>query len=109
MRCVTQRNATTTEDDYGQTATPDWEDYLTDLPCFVWYTKGAARKTRTEDKITMTLDLAKMICPLDTDITAADRIASVMDRKYEELFGAFSIDSIHRRKDHYDLTLTEVK
>jgi len=108
MRCTTQRNAETDTDGYGLPATPDDDDYLTDLACFVWYTKGGSRRTKVEDKTTLTLDTAHMICPSGTDVLKSDRIGEVRDRLGAQLFGAFTIDSIHRRSDHFELLLAEV-
>jgi len=108
MRCTTQRNAETDTDGYGLPEAPDWDDYLTDVHCYVWYSKGGSKRTKAENKMTLTLDTAHMIAPLGTDILESDRIAEVRNRLGVQLFGAFTIDSIHRRGDHLDLLLCEV-
>jgi hypothetical protein len=110
MRATTQRNANlyptaTNVDPYGNKVTPDWEDYLTWLPCYVWY--GSGGTLRQEDKDTITVDTARLICPLDTDILITDRIAGITDRLGVDLFGAFTIRVIHRRKDHLEISLSE--
>lgn len=108
MRCTIQRNESIGVDGYGNPAAPEWHDHLLSLACYVWYDRGKARKTKHEDKTSITLNLAHMICPMDTDITNDDRITTITDRKYIELFGAFTIDSAIKRRDHIELILEEI-
>ena len=106
MRAFTKRRYETSTDDYGNPVY-SWQEYLSDVPCFAWYSKGG--QTKHEDKDTLNLDTAKMMYPLDTDILATDTIEKIEDRRGESLFGAFTIEAVNRKHDHNVLTLAEVK
>jgi hypothetical protein len=116
MRAFTKRRIQTGTDTYGQPIYSN-QSYLSDLPCKFWYPKGGGEHRKIEDKDTLILKSPRMICPfymisngvrIAVDIDEKDTIEKIEDRRTDSLFGAFTIDSIQRRKDHYDIVLSEV-
>ena len=109
-RCTIQRNTTpaTETDPIGNPAAPDWHDLATDVACYVW--QGASKgETRAVDLVAV-VNQWRMLLPIGTDITEADRFSSIVDE-----FGVpwntqpVTIQAIARRNTHLLLVLDEVR
>jgi hypothetical protein len=113
MRCTIERNmhpgATDPlqRDGFGQ-APPQWQDVGGLIPCFAW-AGGGENRTRVAPERVVAIDTPGMMLPLGTDVRQDDRIAGVWDRRGNEIFGAFTIDDIFRRKGYLLLSLQEFK
>lgn len=100
-RATIERDANATADDgeWGQKPDPDWQDHITKLACHVWYEAGR-EVVGTDNAVVEGL---RMIVPLGTDVTEADRVSTVTDRQENEL-QAFNfparIESVGSRADH---------
>jgi|GEM_PF-2851680 len=106
MRATVQRNQASGEDEYHQPVQPDWQDYLTDLPCYFW---TETKTVRTSQGDLVTVAESKMIVPKTTDITEEDRVTQVTDRQGNILLNqTVGIDSVIPRRDHLALTLQGV-
>ncbi len=107
MRADIQRNATATTDARGHPDAPDFQALAT-VACFAW----TKRRQRVVDgnKIAYAEDF---ICAmaLDTDITEADRVNQIADRRGAVLFaGPFKpLGTIQRRQQHLELRLQRVQ
>lgn len=105
-RATIERDTSSTADAWGNPVAPVWAAHLTDLACRVWFD--------TESEVldgnkTATVERRKMIVPIGTDVTEADRVAIVEDRLGATLFsGPAGIESVGRRRDHLVLTLEAV-
>jgi len=114
MRCTIERNLApgtvdpTRRDGFGQGGTPVWQDIGGLFPCYAW-AAGGSGKTRVAPERVVAIDTPGMMLPLGTDIRPDDRIAQVLDRSGNQLFGAFTIDDVFHRRDHIELSLQEYK
>lgn len=104
MRARIERNFAS-DDPYGQPGPPVWQTIVVDVPCYVWYATGTARRTDISDRQVVTVDMPGAIMPLDTDIDEEDRIREVTDRRGKKLFDMLYIDGAMPRKDHMSLRL----
>ena len=106
-RCTIQRN-TATKDSLNNPLPADWNDLTADVPCYVW--QGASKgETRAVDLVAV-VNQWRMLLPIGTDITEADRLSSIVDE-----FGVqwntkpVTIQAIARRNTHLLLVLDEVR
>ena len=106
MRAVIQRDTATSTDDHGQPAVPVWSAG-TSTPCYCWQEK----MTEVIDvNKTAILDQLRMMLPTGTDVTRADRVLNVTDRRGTVKFtGPFLIDGDPEiRATHVELSLRQV-
>ena len=104
-RANAERDANTAKDEYNQSLPPNWQP-LAVVPCFVWFPTE-----RKVDDTTKTAQVSRLLAmaPLGTDITVADRIANVTNRRSTELFaGPLSIQTVIRKADHLLLELRRI-
>ena len=105
-RAVIERNTVAGSTQWNQKPTPDWTTHLAACPCRVWYADG--REVADGGKV-VSVDQLKMIVPLGTDVTPADRLGDVSDRLGNVLFaGPVRIASVRRRRDHLAVKLEVV-
>ena len=109
MRCTIQEKVTGSKDGYGHSEPLEWQDKETDVPCYVWDSKGRTSRTRVGEQEQLTIDTRQMIIPKTTVIDVKDRISTITDRQETELYGLHYIDGISIRKDHKQLVLREFK
>lgn len=101
QRCAIERRAVGSDGGGGQTET--WAAHLTNLPCRTWFETG--REKVIGDRITVTAQQC-VIVPIGTDVTAADRLASIADRLGQVvLAGPEDIATVAHRTDHVELRL----
>jgi len=103
MRAVIERNQASA-DAYGHPGPPNWQIIAPAVPCYVWLRQAG---TVVGAERTVTVDAPTMVVPLDTDITAADRVRNVADRLGKELFGMLHVDAVLKRRDHLEVRLNE--
>lgn len=106
-RATIERNSGAAETDaWGDQGEPEWQTHLIDVPCRAWF--GTEREV-TDGNKTAAVEERRAIMPLGTDVTEADRILSVKDRKGTVLFdGPIRIESVGHRQDHLALVLEAV-
>ena len=102
MRATIERNFAP-DDEYGQPGPPAWQIIANDVPCRVWYARGASRRTEVKDKQTITVEQPGGIMPLSTDVNEKDRVRQVTDRQGKVLFNVLYIDAVMRRIDHWSI------
>lgn len=103
MRCQIERAQTILDGAGGRTQS--WLAHLTDVPCRMWFRTGS--EVVVSDRVRRP-NMRIVIVPTDTDVTAADRVRSIVDRRAGTIFeGPAMIDSVGRRQDHIELMLTD--
>lgn len=112
-RATIQRNSVTETDGYGHLSTPSWSDHILSLPCKIY---NNSAKYITDSEKVGTVEILKMAYRIidttgnQTDVTDADRISIVRDRKGKTLYtGNFEIKNITRKYDHYEADLKKVQ
>jgi hypothetical protein len=108
-RCVIERdvNAGDTDDGWGNPSPPDWRTHLVAQPCRVWATVGQEVVANTTTVVPV--EDVRLIVPLGTDVTEADRVAAVTDRGAIVQVGPLQIRAVLARQDHLELVLFQVK
>ena len=103
MRATVQRDMATT-DAYGQPGPSDWLT-LGDVACFAW--QGGGRRSSATPRVIEADDVG-MLVPAGTDITSADRISHVYDRRGRDVFALpMYVDAVILRADHLEVRLRE--
>lgn len=106
MRAVVERNTASGTDAYGHPVPPVFGPHAT-LPCFVWSTQ---RRTVADGDKTALVEDHRALFPLGADVTEADEIASVTDRRGAEILsGRFRIEAIQRKHTHLEAALERVQ
>lgn len=106
MRAKIERDYATGTDPYNNKVSPTWEVAHEFLPCYLY--TGRAREVIDGQK-TVLIAEHKMLVPLDTDITEADRVVSIKNRATTELLGqTMGITAIIRRNGHLEVVLEAV-
>ena len=105
-RCVLERDQQTDDDNWGQTAAPDWQPGPCVLAVYAWIDR--AGRIKADNKITVHTEQLRMILDLDADITLQDRVIRIEDSANNPLFeGPFSIETIDRRDGHFEVDLSD--
>lgn len=107
-RATIERDANAnTEDEWGGPQEPDWQEHLTELPCKAWFAAGR----EIVGQVNAVVEDRRMIVPRRTDLTEADRVAAVTDRKGEPIpgfEGPMRIETVGGRSDHLVVYLEAV-
>lgn len=106
FRCSIQRDQADDADDWNQRGEPDWQPHLEDVPCYVRTTAG---REPAEAATTPVLIDRRILVPLGTDVTEADRIASITDRDDGELFGTMGIEGVLRHHTHVEVLVEQIR
>jgi hypothetical protein len=107
QRCTIERDANAaTAGAWGTPSAPDWQSHITDVPCRVWATTGS--ETVANGTTVTPVEDVRVIVPLGTDVTDADRIASVTYRGGTAQDGPLGIRAMLARRDHLELVLVKV-
>lgn len=105
-------NAFGEADAYGNPLAPSWQTHLEELPCRAWAAGsvqgGGGREIADARKTVVVLD-RRMVVPLGTDVTEADRVAEVTERGTVVLAGPMAIEAVLHRPDHIELVLVTRK
>lgn len=105
MRAVVQRNAEAGTDPDGGKLPPNWQTHAT-IPCRAW--SRAKKVVSDTDKGALLADL-RCAFPAGADVTEADRVARIEDRRGTLLFpGPMSILTLQRRPGHLEAMLERV-
>lgn len=90
----------------GAQESPSWGDHLTDLPCRAWTSAGREQLDATTSVV---VEDMRCIVPLDTDVTAQDRLNGVTDAYGQPIIsGLVGIRAVVHRKDHLELFLVQI-
>jgi hypothetical protein len=95
-----------TDDGSGNPQPPDWQPNLEDLPCRAWASAG--RETVTDTTTVVVVEDLRLIVSLGTDVTEADRVASVTFRGQPTQAGPLGIRAVLTHQDHIELVLVKV-
>jgi head-tail adaptor len=102
MRCTIERSADVS--DTGGGWTQGWTTVASGVPCHWWAVAG--QEIVVGDQVVRGAT-DRMIVPLNTDVSARDRVATVTDRNGNQIVaGPVLIDAVLRRRDHLALQLS---
>lgn len=105
MRAVVERNAASTADAYGGPVPPNWQAHAT-IACRAW---SRDKKLVADGAKGALLQDLRAAFPIGADLTEADRIARIEDRRAQLLVqGPLSILTLQRRKGHLEAMLERV-
>lgn len=81
-RCTVQRRAAGTEDPYGNPTVEPFANHLTNQPCLWWADvgRGTGGEQYATERDTI-IDRSRMLMPNGADITEADQIIDIRDRR----------------------------
>lgn len=107
-RCTIERDANQSgTDQWGNPTEPGWQSHLADQPCRAW--TEAAREP-VDDHTNVVLEDRRVSLAVGTDVTEADRVASVTDKAGTTIFeGPMGIEGITRFPDHLELLLERIR
>lgn len=106
LRATVQRNTETGTDGHGQPLPPVWAAHLT-AACWV-YNDG--KRLVTDGNKIASVEALKIALPLDIDVTDADRLTEIKDRRGYILFpGNFEIKNITRKYNHAEADLKAIR
>lgn len=103
--CTIQRSTATT-DDWGNPGPPVWADHLVDQPCRHWATAG--REVVANTTTVVVVEDLRLLLPLGTDVTEADRVTSILYRGGTVQDGPLDIRGLLAHQDHLELILVQV-
>lgn len=106
-RATIQRDGAAGSDDWGNPAEPDWQDHLTELSCRAWFNAGK----ELAGTVNAVVEDRRMIIPVGTDVTEADRVTAVTDRQGNPIpgfEGTHRIEVVGGRRDHLILFLEAI-
>jgi hypothetical protein len=101
-----QRNTPVSDDSWGDSGVPVWEDYQDDVPCRAIVEAG--REGVDEDRTVIVLD-RRILFPLGTDITESDRVLSVKERGEVLLDGPMDVEAVIVRRTHLETLVKRVR
>jgi hypothetical protein len=105
-RCTVERNGSPGPDGYGNARPSEWGVHISAQPCY--YSQPAARG-EVQGERNVNLYVHQVLVPLGVDVTTADRINGVSDRRgLSVAAGPFNITAIRRLPDHLLLSLESV-
>jgi hypothetical protein len=105
-RCTIERDQNAGTLDEGAVQAADWQAHLTDLRCRAWMSTG---DEQIADGTTIVQAASvRVIVPAGTDVTDADRVASVTYRGETYVAGPLGVRAVLRRKDHTELVCQRV-
>lgn len=84
---------------------PQWTTHIAALPCRVWTSTG---RQAVDQVTTVVVEDMRLICPIGTDITAADRIEQITYRGDAIVPGPVGIRAVMQHKDHLELVLVQL-
>ena len=109
MRATVERDGATGTDGFGMPNAASWASHIASQACFLYISRKGEREIIDGTK-TVVLASQKVLMPLGTDITENDRITSVKDRIGTVLAAnTMRINSVVRRHNHIELSVTEVQ
>lgn len=104
-RATIERNTQSGLDGFKSPLVPTWGSHLT-LDCRVYTNKRALTVDGDKQATKATLRIAFR---LGADVTRADRVNGIKDRKDTVLYSeVYEIRQITRRKDHFEADLVEI-
>ncbi len=106
-RATVERDTVTTTDDYGHPLPPVWGSHITSMSCRVYSNKGTYI---TDGDKSATVEVLRIAYRLDADITDADRITIIKDRRGVTRYtGNFELKNTARKYNHFEADLKRVQ
>ena len=107
-RALVERNTVATTDGYGAKGKPTWTTLHESLPCW-FYRQRRPGGEAVRLKGTVVREMLKLMVPLGTDITEADRINGITDRSGNVVeVGILNVTSVLDSHTHLELMLEKV-
>jgi hypothetical protein len=108
-RALVQRDANAgTQDAYGNEQAASWATQIAAQACYYW--QPATGRAESQGERNVLIYGHQVVMPLETDITEADRINGITDRRGRVVSAdVFGITGIARKPDHLLLTLEVIK
>ncbi len=108
-RATVQRNTPAGTDGFGGPGAAVWGSHLASLKCWYYHMSTTPEREVIDGDKSATLDTAKLMVPLGTDITEADRITAIKDRTGGSIVAnTMKIRSVTYRHNHLELVVEEV-
>lgn len=110
LRCIVQRVADgAPEDAWGhQDASADHLTIRDDLPCFAWHDDDA--RDMHDGRKNAVVGLVRMIVPTDADVTVADRIVDIRDRRDRQVIaGPIEVLGVAQHGTHQEVLARQVQ
>lgn len=108
-RVVIERDTTTARNPHGGKSTPTWSEHLPALPCFFYREKRSSSEESERTRGTIHHDMLRLLVPLGTDITEADRLNGVTERDGTVIeAGPMNITSVLHSHTHLELRVEKV-
>ena len=108
-RALVERNTTTTRTAYGGKNVPTWSSHIPSMPCFFYREGRSASEQAERSRGTILHDMLRLLVPLGTDITEADRINGVTKRDGTVIEGGpMRITSVLNSHTHLELRVEKV-
>lgn len=105
-RCTFERDENDGTLDDGAVKPADWQEHLTDVPCRAWVTQGTEV---IAEGVTVVPDATFHIAvSADTDVTEADRVASITFYGETSQDGPLGVRALLRRRNHIEIVCTKV-
>lgn len=105
-RARIERNVEPSVDPYGHPLPPVWVEHIAALPC-LFYQRSVPGETTAGGKAAVVV-LPEMLVPRDADITEADRVGRVVDRRGQVINSNVIHIKALLRKGTYQRLLLEV-
>lgn len=110
QRAYVERASSAGVDDYGNPLPNSWAAHIAVLPCWLY---GSTEREAVSEEATAVVANLKAMVPLSAEITELDRFGgsqpAIVDRRGEVIEpGVLGIETILRKRDHLQLTLSRV-
>jgi len=105
-RCTLERDQNAGTLDDGAVQPADWQTLAEDVPCRAWVTRG---NEEIADGVTIVpATTFHVLVSASTDITEADRVASITFYGETSQAGPLEVRAVLRRRNHIELVCTKV-
>lgn len=108
QRCTIQRDAAATDPAWGTPGAPDWQNHLVDVPCRA-RDEGGREPEPVDDTRTAVFLGRRIMVPLGTDVTEADRVSAVTHRGQTVMDGPMGVEAVLVRRTHLELMVERIR
>lgn len=107
---TTQRLAADGTDTWGGPGEQTWADNLIDVPCIAWVdSDNSASDERAAKSDVIVKTDRRMLVPLGTDITEADRVGDITDRGVVFLDGPMGVQAVLPTQAFLEVSLRRIR
>ena len=109
-RALVERDTAATRDGYGSKSKPAYASHIAALRCFFYRERGAGSSVESErTRGTVLIDNLRIMVPLGTDITEADRVNGITEVDGTVVESGFmAVTAVTNAHDHLEVRLEKV-